>query len=77
MHGIYPSKQPDESVLEDEDDAYPGIEATEVVGHQRQAERWPLDISRGSSINWRISALVDIFWWDDLLEQFREETILQ
>ena len=76
MRRCYPSEQSYESVLEDEDDAYPGIEATEVVGHQRQAERWPLDISKGSSINWRLSALVDIFWWNDLLEQFREKTIL-
>ena len=60
MGGLSPGKETDELVLEDESDAYAGVEASEVGGHGGDREVGTGDISAGTAIfdTWVIAV-----WW--------------
>ena len=65
---ISPSEQAYELILKNKDDAYACVEATEVVGHQREAEGRSLDMFRGSLVDDSLSVIIDVFGGDDLLQ---------
>ena len=64
-----PGEEADDAGLEDEDDADSGIEAAEVVGHDRDAERWASNRHIGPGISWGGGEIFVVVCWDHLAKE--------
>jgi hypothetical protein len=81
LGGLRPSKETDESILEDESDAYARVEAPEIGGHGRDRKVRASNIgARAAVLDMRICWIMIVWWriigeflcWEDLREEAGE-----